>query len=62
MMATINLLLNLSACLWLTLGALVLLGYAKRSLYSAKFVRYYVVGTIVLVGLAVLSRYVRMEE
>ncbi len=61
MMATINLLLTIAACLWLTLGALVLLGYAKRSLYADWVVRWYLISTGVIVLVASVARFVRME-
>ncbi len=58
----VTVILDVSACLWLTLGALVALGAAKRSLYSDRFLRYYLVCTGALIVLAVLLRYVRMED
>lgn len=54
--------LNLAVCTWVVLGALVAYGYMRRSLYSGRFLRYYLVCTGVLVVLATLLRYVRMEE
>lgn len=54
-------LLNLTVWIWLVLGAMVLLGYARQTLYSELILRYYLVSTVVVVVLAMLLRYVRME-
>ncbi len=62
MMGAINILLGVSGVLWITLGFLVLLGHAKRSLYSDWVVKWYLISTGVILLVAELSKFVRMEE
>ena len=61
-MSAVIVLMDVTVFLWATLGALVVQSYVQRTLNSDRFLRYYLVSTGVLIVLAALLRYVRMEE
>jgi len=62
MSLAVTMLLDLSLCVWITLGILIVFGYYRGSLYDGCVLQYYLVSTGMMIVLATLLRYVRMEE